>query len=284
MEYTDILIVGAGAAGLSAAKGAYKAGCRSITLVDRKPQPGGVLLQCAHRGFGSELTGPAYAAQLLENLPENVVFRGDTTVLSLSRDRIASLSGGQRIRFGQLILAAGCREIPLGALPIAGTRPAGIFTAGDMQERMNCHSFVPEGPAVILGSGDLGLIMARQLAVHGIAVTLVEQRETCGGMARNQRCLQEHPIRLICGATVAEIRGERRLEGCILSDGSFLPCRTLLIAAGLRPEQDLIRDLGDPDWLFLCGNCRRVYPMVEAVITEAEHTGFTAWQYMRGSP
>lgn len=283
MEHFDILIVGAGAAGIAAAKAAFQAGCKSIALIDRKKSMGGVLLQCVHRGFGAELTGPEYTAQLLRDFPHEVRFFSNTTVLSVSQDRIAVLSGGKTIHFHQLILATGCREIPMGALPIVGTRPKGIYTAGQMQEMMNLHGFTPEGPVVILGSGDLGLVMAKQLAESGLAVTLVEKKPTCGGMVRNQRCLKEYPITLICNTTITEVFGERHLEGCTLSDGRYLPCKTLLIAAGLRPERELVYVLGNPNWLHLCGNCNHVHPMVEAVIHEGKQAGRTAYENIRGS-
>lgn len=283
MEHADILIIGAGAAGIAAAKGAWEAGCRSILLVDRKKRMGGVLRQCTHRGFGRELTGPEYTDELLKAFPQGITFRGDTTVLSLSEDRTAALSGGRSVRFHQLVLATGCREIPMGALPIVGTRPGGIYTAGQMQEMMNLHGHIPEGPAVILGSGDLGLILAKQLAEQGISVTLVEQKPHCGGMARNQRCLQEFPIRLICGATLSQVFGEKWIEGVMTSGGMLLSCKTLLIAAGLRPERELLYGLGNPHWLHLCGNCNAVHSMVESVIHEGKHAGITAWENIRGS-
>ena len=283
MEHFDILIVGAGAAGIAAAKAAFQAGCKSIALIDRKKSMGGVLLQCVHRGFGAELTGPEYTAQLLRDFPDEVRFFSNTTVLSVSQDKIAVLSGGETIHFHQLILATGCQEIPMGALPIVGTRPKGIYTAGQMQEMMNLHGFTPEGPVVILGSGDLGLVMAKQLAESGLAVTLVEKKPTCGGMARNQRCLKEYPITLICNTTITEVFGERHLEGCALSDGRYLPCKILLIAAGLRPERELVYVLGNPNWLHLCGNCNHVHPMVEAVIHEGKQAGRTAYENIRGS-
>jgi len=282
MEQVDILIIGAGAAGLSAAKAAKGA---SILLVDRRPQLGGVLLQCAHRGFRNNQTGMECAAELAAGLPPHVTVLTDTTVLSVSPDRTALLCGkaiGRReVRFSQLILAAGCREIPAGALPIGGTRPRGVFTAGEMQARMNLHGQIPEGPAVILGGGDIGLIMAKQLAEAAIDVTVVEQRERCGAMARNRRCLEEFPIRLICGDTVAELRGERELCGCVTKNGTFLPCRTLLIAAGLKPERELTAHLGDPEWLTLCGNCNQVHPTVETVIREGFRAGISALERVR---
>ena len=171
----------------------------------------------------------------------------------------------------------------MGALPIAGTRPLGIYTAGQMQERMNLHGCIPEGPAVILGSGDLGLVMANHLAQAGIPVTLVEKKDTCGGMVRNQRCLEEKSVRLICNATVTEVWGEKRLEGCILSTGEKLSCKTLLIAVGLVPDRELTADLGNPRWLHICGNCNRVHPMVEAVVKEGKLAGIAAWNEIRGN-
>lgn len=280
MEHCNILIVGAGAAGIAAAKAAWEAGCRSILLADRKEQMGGVLLQCAHHGFGPNLDGPEYTEKLLEGFPEGVRFLPKVTVLSVSGRKTAVLSGPEvgrkEISFDQLILAAGCREIPIGTLPIGGTRPKGVYTAGQMQEMMNLHGHVPEGPVVILGSGDLGLVMARHLAERGIEVTLVEQRESCGGMARNQRCLKEFPIRLLCGTTLSEVLGQRKLEAVRTADGRLLPCRTLLIAAGLRPERTLLHGLGERSWLHLCGNCSKVHPMVEAVVNEGRQAGRTA--------
>ena len=178
-------------------------------------------------------------------------------------------------------MATGCREIPIGALPIAGTRPKGIYTAGQMQEMMNLHGRVPEGPVVILGSGDLGLIMAKQLAQAGLVVTLVEKKPSCGGMAKNQRCLQEYPIELICGETVTEVCGDPYLERVVLFDGREIPCKTLLIAVGLRPEQELICGLDAPKWLHICGNCNRVHPMVEAVTQEGKQAGMAAYENLR---
>ncbi len=282
MEHFDILIIGGGAAGISAAKAASGA---KVLLVDRKPSLGGILLQCTHPGFGKNQTGIAYAADLLENFPKTVTLALNTTVLSLSGDKTALLSGkdfGRReVSFSQLILATGCREVPIGALPIGGTRPRGIYTAGQMQEMMNLHGFTPEGPVVILGSGDLGLIMAKQLAQAGRTVTLVEQKAQCGGMARNQRCLEEYPIHLICGDTIAQIQGDPYITGCITAAGVPLPCQTLLIAAGLRPERELVFGLGAPDWLHICGNCKTVHPMVETVVQEGKQAGLTAYKQTR---
>ena len=282
MEHYDILIIGGGAAGIAAAKEAKAA---KLLLVDSKSALGGVLLQCTHLGFGKNKSGIQYAADLLQDFPEEITLALNTTVLSVSEDRTALLSGREfgrkEVSFSQLILAAGCREIPIGALPIGSTRPNGIYTAGQMQELMNLHGFCPEGPVVILGSGDLGLIMARQLAEAGLAVTMVEKRSSCGGMARNQRCLDEYPIRLLCGDTIREVQGYPRVTGCVTENGAYLPCKTLLIAAGLVPERELVSHLGNPEWLHICGNCRAVHPMVEAVVNEGKQAGRTALKHMR---
>ena len=282
MEHYDILIIGGGAAGIAAAKEAKAA---KVLLVDSKSALGGVLLQCTHFGFGKNKSGIQYAADLLQDFPKEITLALNTTVLSVSEDRTALLSGREfgrkEVSFSQLILAAGCREIPIGALPIGGTRPRGIYTAGQMQELMNLHGFCPEGPVVILGSGDLGLIMARQLAEAGLAVTMVEKRSSCGGMARNQRCLDEYPIRLLCGDTIREVQGYPSVTGCVTENGAYLPCKTLLIAAGLVPERELVAHLENPEWLHICGNCRAVHPMVEAVVNEGKQAGRTALKHMR---
>ena len=288
MENCDILIIGAGAAGIAAAKYAWESGCRNILLVDRKGQMGGVLLQCAHRGLGKDLDGPEYTAKLLENFPDGLKFLPEVTVLTVNPNKTAILSGKhigkKEISFRQLILATGCREIPMGALPIGGTRPEGVYTAGYAQELLNLQGIAPEGPVVILGSGDLGLVMAKHLAERDIPVTLVEQRETCGGMAKNQRCLKEYPIDLLCGTTISEVLGEKKLEAVRTADGSIIPCRTLLIAAGLRPEQQLVRKLGNPPWLHICGNASKVHPMVEAVVSEGKQAGILAAKNIEAAP
>ena len=288
MENCDILIIGAGAAGIAAAKAAWESGCRKVLLVDRKQKMGGVLLQCAHHGFGKDMDGPEYTAKLLENFPEGVKFLPEVTVLVVRPDKTALLSGKhigkKEISFNQLILATGCREIPMGALPIGGTRPEGVYTAGYAQELLNLHGIAPEGPVVILGSGDLGLVMAKHLAEGHIPVTLVEQRDSCGGMAKNQRCLMEFPIELLCGTTISEVLGEKKLEGVRTADGRYIPCKTLLIAAGLRPEQQLVRNLGQPNWLHICGNASKVHPMVEAVVNEGKQAGKIAWENVKKQP
>ena len=281
MEQYDILIIGGGAAGIAAANACAGA---KVLLADRRPDLGGVLLQCAHRGFGRNENGPEYARELIKDLPDTVELALDTTVLSVSPDRTALLSGktfGRKtVSFSQLILASGCREVPAGALPIGGTRPKGVYTAGQMQELMNLHGYRPKGSAVILGSGDLGLIMAWHLAEQGCAVTLVERRDACGGMAKNRRRLEGYPVRLICSDTVEQIHGYPHITGCTTAGGEHIPCDMLLIAAGLRPERELVAHLGQPEWLHICGNCRTVHPMVEGVVQEGKLAGRTAMEHM----
>ncbi len=285
METFDILIIGGGAAGISAAKSAYEAGCRSILLVDRMQALGGVLRQCVHHGFGEQLNGPEYIEKLMGDLPDDITLWLNATVVEVQENRTARILsphiGERTIAFQQLILAAGCREIPIGALSIAGTRPKGIYTAGQMQEMMNLHGFQPSGSVVILGSGDLGLIMANQMAQIGLDVTLVEKRGSCGGMARNQKCLCLPNIHLHCNATIEEVFGDKEIERVLLTDGSQYPCKTLLIAVGLKPEQELIYGLDHPEWLCICGNCRKVHPMVEAVVNEGTQAGRAAWENIK---
>ena len=281
MEHSDILIIGAGAAGLAAAEAAWNAGCKNILLVDRKPSTGGILLQCRHRGFGPGLDGPEYIKKLTAGFPKEIRCLPDTTVASVSESKLALLKnprfGEKAVSFDQLILATGCLEVPMGSLPIAGTRPKGIYTAGQLQEMMNLHGFRPEGPVVILGSGDLGLIMAKQLYEAAIPVAaIIEQKEECGSMARNRQFLPESGIPVLCERTVSEVRGSPRLEEVVLSDGRVVPCKTLLIAVGLKPDRTLVHTLEDRNWLHLCGNCSKIYPMVEGVIQDGRQAALRA--------
>ncbi len=291
MESCEIFIVGAGAAGLSAARAAAEQGCRSIIVADWNCEPGGILRQCAHRGFGAERTGPEYIAQLLTDYPEAVQFLWNTTVLSVDENRTAVLSssdyGLKRIAFRQMVLASGCSEITAGDLGLGGTRPEGIVTAGQVQADLNLRGIVPQGPVVILGSGDLGLIMARQLTEAGVEiVAVVEKKNSCGGLARNRRCISDFHLRLVCSASVSQIFGEKSLSGVSIRHADtnaeeFIPCRILLIAVGLLPEQELIRNLGRPSWLHLCGNCSRIHSIVETVVQEGKQAGITACEKLR---
>ena len=301
MEKYDLFIIGAGAAGIAAAKAAWKEtvshkiqGCKrdengesfKIALCDKGSLAGGVLRQCFHTGFGHQMTGVEYADQLLEDFPEEITCFFNTTVLKITEEKTLLLSsaekGLQQIAFEHLILASGCMEVPAGALPIAGTRPEGIYTAGEMQAMVHLEGFLPEGPVVILGSGDLGLIMAETIRSAGIQVTLVEQKDYCGGLVRNRKPVETGAVELITSASIRTICGEKSLESVILAEGPektegrCLPCKTMLIAAGLRPDRQLVRGLENKEWLTLCGNCRQVHPMVEGVVAEGKEAGVQA--------
>ena len=291
MESCDLFIVGGGAAGLSAARAAAEAGCRRILLADRFDAPGGILRQCMHRGFGDDLTGPEYTRGLMQGFPAEVRFLWNTTVLSVDENRRAVLSSREfgliELRFKQMIFAAGCREIAAGSLDIAGTRPQGIYTAGELQREMNLYGLVPRGPAVILGSGDVGLVMAWQLLNAGVAVgMLVEKKERCAGLARNWKRLEGHRVPVRTKATITRIYGETRLEGVQICapDGEaeeFIPCKTLVIAAGLLPERELVKRIHPQPWLQLCGNCRRIRGVVEGVVQEGKQAGMAACEKLR---
>ena len=289
MRTFKLLVVGAGAAGISAALAAWDAGCRDVLLLDRAESMGGILPQCLHEGFGlttfgQELTGPEYTARLAEKLAgTGVVFLPGTEVLSVSEERIAVLSrrgAVERLRFERLILASGCRERSIGSLPVAGTRPAGIFTAGQAQERINLRHQDLGDEILILGSGDLGMIMARRFTLGGKhVIAILEQEAQYGGMARNhRRCIEAFSIPLRCRMTVREIHGEGRICGVTaehLDSGEreFIACDTLVTALGLIPERELVRGLEDRDWLSLVGNCSRVHDIVDSAAAEAARIG-----------
>ena len=289
MENTELLIIGAGAAGISAACAAWDAGCRNVVLVDRLPNSGGVLPQCLHEGFGlaafgKELTGPAYAEKLSEQLAQTGVrFLPGREVLAVTEEKTAVLSGSggvEEIRFERLILATGSRERSIGALPVAGTRPAGVFTAGQAQEMINLHHWQLGRRVVILGSGDLGMILARRFTLEGKQVLAVlEQNAHVGGMARNyRRCIEAYyiPIRYRC--TIREIHGMPRITGVTVEDldsgeRKILPCDTLVTAVGLVPERELIRGLEKEGWLSLAGNCSRVHDLADSAAAEGAKVG-----------
>ena len=274
---------------MAAALSACEAGCTSILLADRGVVLGGVLPQCIHHGFGlsrfnREITGPEYAEILADKIKRTPIeIALNTTVVSVSADKTAVLSGTggvRRVAFESMILASGCRETAIGALNIAGTRPAGIFTAGQAQELINLRRQDVGREAVIIGSGDLGMIIARRLVLEGKRVAaVVESKPQYGGIARNyHRCIESHGITLICSATVTEVFGEERVCGvtiCHLDSGEkeYIPCDTLITAAGMKPERALIDGIGSPAWLSLCGNCSRIHDIVDSAVDEAEKLG-----------
>jgi len=288
VERFDLFVVGGGAAGMAAALAAEEAGAR-VLLAEQEEALGGILNQCIHSGFGlgffgENLTGPEYAQRFRTRLEHSsvTVWTG-MTVLSLEKDRTALLSGRQglkQVKFERCILAAGCREKPLGSLPVTGTRPAGIFTAGQAQKLVNLGRYEIGQDIVILGSGDIGQIMARRFVLEGRrVVAMVEEKETLGGMLRNQReCVQAHGIPVILRATVDEVLGQGRVSGVMvhhLESGKRerLSCDTLVTAIGLLPERTLVESVEEdgvlPGWLHLCGNCEYVHEIVDSVTARA---------------
>ena len=292
MKTCKLLIIGAGAAGISAAVSAWNTGCRDIVLVDRGKAPGGILLQCIHMGFGlaacgDELTGPAYAEYLLQRLRQTGVrIMLQTEVLSISAGRRALISrygSVEQISFDRLLLATGCRERQIGSLPIAGTRPAGIFTAGQAQEMINLRHQNLGNEILILGSGDLGLIMARRFTLEGKhVVAVLEQNAHYGGMARNyHRCIEAYQIPLRTCATISEIHGQGRICGVTvknLENGirEYIACDTLVTALGLIPERALTRGIEDQEWLYLAGNCRQVHDIADSAAADGAAFGKAA--------
>ena len=225
MNTYDIIIIGAGPAGLAAAIAAKEAGVDDVLVIERDSVPGGILNQCIHNGFGlhtfhEELTGPEYAARFLHRAEElGVAIRLSTMVLSLTNERVLTVTsrerGVEQLRGRAVILAMGCRERPRGALNIPGYRPAGIYSAGTAQRLVNLEGFMPGREVVILGSGDIGLIMARRMTLEGAHVKCVaELLPYSGGLKRNiVQCLHDYDIPLLLSHTVVDIHGRERLEG-----------------------------------------------------------------------
>ena len=300
----DILIIGAGAAGMGAAIAARSAGAEKVYVVERDSAPGGVLNQCVHHGFGlgyykEDLTGIEYARRT-ETVFEScgALLLTDTMAMQLNPDKTAVLSSFgrmQKISFAQCILASGCRERTIYSLPVAGTRPAGIFTAGTVQKALNvCHYDIAD-PVIILGTGDIGQVVARQLVTEGKNVLcMVEQNSMPGGMQRNRReCLEKYKIPVMTDSTITKIYGEKKITGVEIThlktgEITFLPCAVLITALGLIPEQELISDFLEkdslPDWLSLSGNCSFVHEIVDSVSAEAEKAGLSAAKKLQTAP
>ena len=286
----DLLVIGGGAAGMAAALSAEKAGAKRILIAEREDAPGGILRQCIHNGFGlgyfrEDITGPEYAARFIQKLGSSgVELRCGTTVLELREDKTALLSsegGIEEIAFRSCILATGCRERAIGSLPVSGTRPAGIFTAGTAQRMVNLMGLDVGQRIVILGSGDIGMIMARRFSILGKeVVAMVEQRSSPGGLARNiKNCIEAYSIPVLTRSTVVRVHGQGRISGVTVrsldsGEESLISCDTLIVSVGLIPERELLSGFSElPDWLRLCGNCDYVHEIVDSVTTQAESVG-----------
>ena len=288
---TDILVIGGGAAGLAAALEARKAGAR-VLLAEREDYLGGVLPQCLHHGFGlgtfgEDLTGVEYGERYTKRfLSSGADVRLSTAVIRLNEDKAALLSGSsglETVSFRHAFLCTGCRERPLQSLWVGGTRPAGIFTAGQAQKLINLGSHDVGDNIVILGSGDIGQIMARRFSLCGKrVVAMVEIMDHLGGLARNRReCIEAYHIPVILRATAETVHGEGRITGVTLrhvdtEEREYIPCDTLITSLGLIPERELIRG-ETPPWLSLCGNCEHVHEIVDGVTTHAEEQFRLVW-------
>ena len=318
---TELVIIGGGPAGMSAAISAYERGIRDILILEREECLGGILMQCIHPGFGlhkfgEELTGPEYAYKYEEKIHElGIKYEVGTTVIDLSEDKVITATNKERgiffVEAKAVILAMGCRERPKGALNIPGTRPAGIFSAGTAQKFVNIKGYMPGKDVVILGSGDIGLIMARRMTLEGARVHAVcELMPFSGGLARNiEQCLNDFSIPLKLSHTVTKIHGKERLTGVTISkvdenrraiEGTeeYIACDTLLLSVGLIPENELTRGAGitldritsgavvdqdrqtDIPGVFACGNVLHVHDLVDYVSEEAEIAGAGAVDYI----
>ena len=301
MKQVDVLVIGGGPAGLAAAITAKENGC-SVLLAERSDSLGGILNQCVHPGFGliyfgEELTGQQYAARFIEKFQKSGVDAvTGTTVVSLQPDGTSCLSGQRclfQVQAKAVILATGCRERPIGALPVCGTRPSGIYTAGTAQKMINLGGYDVGDRFVILGSGDVGMIMARQLKLSGKQVlSVIERENACGGLERNRiNCLEANGIPLMTHKTITQIHGTGRISGVTVTDISngqsdYMACDTLITSVGLIPERELSEDASKgggtlPDWLFLCGNACYVHDLVDDVTIEGEQVGRRAALFVK---
>ena len=317
----DLIVIGGGPAGLAAACSAWDSGLRKILIVERDQELGGILNQCIHSGFGlqyfkEELTGPEYAARFVDLLAQTgVEVRLDTMVLQITPEREVHMVGketGYCVEQAKaIILAMGCRERTRGAIAIPGTRPAGVFTAGAAQRYVNVEGYMPGRRVVILGSGDIGLIMARRMTLEGAKVlACVEVMPYSSGLNRNiVQCLQDFGIPLYLSHTVTDIRGKDRVEQVVVSevgpDRKPIPgtemvfdCDTLLLSVGLLPENELTSQAGitiDPrtkgavvyenmetsmPGVFACGNVCHVHDLVDYVTAESQKAGAAAAAYV----
>ena len=322
MRAYDIVIIGGGPAGLAAAISAKKSGVDSVLILERDKELGGILNQCIHNGFGlhtfkEELTGPEYAGRFIDQAKElNIEYKLNTMVMDISPQKVVTAMNREEglfeIQAKAVVLAMGCRERSRGALNIPGYRPAGIFSAGTAQRLVNIEGYMPGREVVILGSGDIGLIMARRMTFEGAKDKVVaELMPYSGGLKRNiVQCLDDYDIPLKLSHTVVDIKGKERLEGITLAqvDGHGKPipgteeeysCDTLLLSVGLIPENEISRGMGvdmnpvtsgpkvnesletNIEGVFACGNVLHVHDLVDFVSEEAGTAGRNAAEYVK---
>ena len=315
------MVVGGGPAGLAAAIAAYEAGEHDVLILERDTQLGGILNQCIHNGFGlhtfkEELTGPEYAQRFIDRADElGIERRLGTMVLDISSERVvttvSAANGIDRIQAGAVVLAMGCRERPRGALATPGYRPAGVYSAGTAQRLVNIEGQLPGREVVILGSGDIGLIMARRMTLEGAHVACVaEIMPYSGGLKRNiVQCLDDFGIPLLLSHTVVDVEGRDRVEAVTIAQvderlkpipGTEVryPCDTLMLSVGLLPENELSREAGvelspvtrgpvvdqslqtSVAGIFACGNVLHVHDLVDFVSQEAAAAGTQAARYV----
>jgi len=310
----ELIVIGGGPAGIAAAYSAWEKGLRKILIVERDDELGGILNQCIHPGFGleyfkEELTGPEYAWCFIKLLPDtSIEVKTDTMALKITKEMEVHISGReagyQILQASSIVMATGCRERARGALGIPGTRPSGVITAGAAQRYVNMEGYMPGKRIVIIGSGDVGLIMARRMTLEGAKVlAVVEILPHPGGLLRNVvQCLNDFDIPLLLSHTVTDIQGKTRVDKVIASEidenRNVIPgtekvfdCDTVLLSAGLIPENELISAAGisidhknvetSTPGIFICGNALHVHDIVDNVTLEANKAGIAAAEFVK---